>query len=155
MAGALKTRESRNLFPWSGRNPWMALRDEMDDLVTRFVGNGGDSWLAGPSMPSLDISETDSAVEVEMDVPGVKAEEIDIRLSGDTLTVSGEHEEKKEEKDKTYHRVERHAGSFTRSVRLPCHVQDAGVDAQYNDGVLKITLPKCEDEKSRRIKVKG
>jgi HSP20 family protein len=70
------------------------------------------------------------------------------------LTISGERKDEKEEKGKTFHRVERHYGSFSRSVTLPSAVAEDKVDAQYHDGVLTVTLQKTEEAKSKKIKVK-
>jgi len=104
---------------------------------------------------AVDVCETEAAVEVRMDLPGVKADEIDIQMSDTFLTVTGHRTEEKEEKGKTYHRVERRHGTFARTVALPCCVNEAKVDAQYKDGVLKIMLPKTEEAKSRKIKVRS
>ncbi|MEX0704089.1 MAG: Hsp20/alpha crystallin family protein [Planctomycetales bacterium] len=156
MAGTLTKRMS-GLLPAVERGPISALRHEMDDLVGRFFGEDKEQFFGG-GLPDLDISETDSAVEVKMDLPGVKPEEVDIDLSGDVLTVSGERKEEKESKEnggRKFHRVERRYGSFSRSVWLPCAVQEGKVDARYHDGVLTITLPKSEASKSKKIKVKA
>jgi HSP20 family protein len=127
----------------------------MDDLLSRFWGDEGEGWLAGRMAPSADLSETDTAIEVRVDLPGIKPSEIDIQLSGNVLTVSGERKEEKEEKGRTFHRVERRTGSFSRSITLPCAVQEQEVAAEYRDGVLAITLPKEEGAKARKIKVKS
>jgi HSP20 family protein len=89
-----------------------------------------------------------------MDLPGIKPEEIDIQLSNNVLTISGQREESKQEKGETFHRVERRSGSFSRSVTLPCAVAEDRVDARYTDGVLSVTLPKTDEAKSRKIKIK-
>jgi HSP20 family protein len=102
----------------------------------------------------LDLSETDTAVETKMDLPGVKPEEIEIQLNGNVLTVSGERKEEQEEKGKTYHRLERRVGNFSRSMTLPCPVEEDEVAASYKDGVLSITLPKTDEAKTRKIKIK-
>ena len=68
------------------------------------------------------MAETDTALEAKIDLPGVKPDEIEIQLNGNVLTISGEHKEEKEEKGKTYHRLERHSGCFSRSIALPCPV---------------------------------
>jgi HSP20 family protein len=83
------------------------------------------------------------------------AKDIDIQISGNVLTISGKREEEKEEKGKTFHRVERSYGSFSRSVTLPCAIQENEVAAEYRDGVLKITLPKTEESMAHKVKVKG
>ncbi len=150
MAGQLTRREM-------GLRPWDNLREEMDQLFSRFFGSEGE--MAGGAMfsPSLDLSETDDEIEVRLDLPGFKPEEIDVDLNQDVLTVSGEHSEEKEEKEdgRRYHRIERRMGSFRRSVSLPASVQEDKVDASFRDGVLTIKMPKAEESRSRRIPVKG
>jgi HSP20 family protein len=129
--------------------------EEIEDAVSRMWDNGNGGWPWGTSVPSIDVSETDKSVEVKLDVPGVKAKEIDIQLNGNLLTVSGERKEEEEKKGKTFHRIERRYGSFSRSVTLPCPVQEDEVAAEYRDGVLSITLPKTEEAKSKKITVKS
>jgi HSP20 family protein len=90
-----------------------------------------------------------------MDLPGMTAKDIDIQISGSVLTVSGQREEEREEKGKTFHRVERRYGSFSRSVTLPSAVEESEVAAECRDGVLTIKLPKTEESKAHKIKVKG
>src|SRR6185295_17886631 len=119
MATAVAKREpqtSRGFF----RRPLQSIREEMQDLVSQVLGDEAPSWFPASIAPNIDVSETDHAVEVRMDLPGIKPEEIDIQLSNNLLTVSGERKEEKEEKGKTFHRVERRMGSFSRSVLLPC-----------------------------------
>jgi HSP20 family protein len=129
--------------------------EEFEDLLGRLWEGREDGWFFGPGIPTLDVSETDKSVEVKVDLPGIKPKEIDIRLSGNVLTVSGERKEEQEEKGKTYHRIERRSGSFSRSVSLPCTVQEDEVAAEYRDGVLTITLPKTEAAKAHKIVVKS
>jgi HSP20 family protein len=105
--------------------------------------------------PTLDVTEADGYVDVTMDIPGMKAENIDIQVHGNRLTISGERKEEKEEKGngKSYHRIERHMGQFSRTVTLPCAVDQGKVEATYQNGVLKLHMPKTEEEKSHKIKV--
>jgi HSP20 family protein len=135
-------------------HPLLTLRDEMDDLLGRFLGGGDDGWFGGRSSPLIDLSETDNTIEVTLDLPGVNPEEVDIHLAGNTLTVRGERKEEKEEKGRTYHRAERRKGSFARLVTLPCSVVEDEVAAEYKDGILTVTLPKCQKERSRKINIK-
>jgi len=151
----LSTRISRRLAPFFSREPFHALQQEMDDLINRFSAGWNTEWAGGVSVPSIDLTETDKSVEVRMDLPGVKPEEISIEVSGNTLRVSGERKEEKEEKGKTYHRVERYSGTFARAITLPCAVKDERVDAECKDGVLTISLPKADEAKTHKIKVKG
>jgi HSP20 family protein len=153
MAELTKTEPSRNAATAARRAPLVVLRDEMDDLLSRFFG-GEDGWFAGRIVPTVDLAETDEAVLAKLDLPGVNPDEIDISISGNLLTVRGERKEEKEEKGKTFHRIERRTGAFSRSLTLPCAVNEDEVAAEYKDGVLAITLPKCEEAKSHKIKVK-
>jgi len=98
---------------------------------------------------------TPDAVRVRMDVPGVKPADLDLQIHGNLLTITGKREEEKEEKDRTYHRVERSSGSFSRTVTLPCAVDEAKVEAQYKDGILTVALPKTPEAKAHKIQVKA
>ena len=96
------------------------------------------------------FSETDTAIEAKLDLPGVKPEEVEIQLNGNVLTISGERKEEEEEKGKTFHRVERRVGQFSRSMSLPCPVEEDEVAASYKDGVLTIMLPKNRRSKNAK-----
>ncbi len=155
MTTSLPTRPSRGLSNWFDREPFSSLREEMNELLSRFSTEGNGGWITAERTPSLDLAETDGEIEIKMEVPGIKPEEIDIEVRGDSLHVSGRHEEETEEKGKTYHRIERRSGSFNRTVPLPCPVNESKVTAQCRDGVLTITLPKTEESKAHKIPVKG
>jgi HSP20 family protein len=155
MATAVAKSEPRNVRPWFRRGPLETIREEMQDLLSRTFGEEGELWSVDRITPSLDLSETDSAVEVRMDIPGMEAKDIDIQVHAHLLTVSGERKEEREERGKTYHRVERRVGAFARSVMLPCPVKEDGVDARYKNGILTIKLPKTEEAKARKITVKS
>lgn len=151
MSTALAAPDTRSPRTW---DPFRIAREEMETLWSQLIGEPSDSRRGGRMLPSLDLTETANTVDVRMDVPGMKAEDIDIQLNNGVLTISGERKEETEEKGKTFHRVERRYGSFSRSVTLPAPVADDKVDAQYRDGVLIVSLQKTEEAKSRRIKVK-
>jgi HSP20 family protein len=146
-------KENQTLRPFAGFGS-LGIREEMEDLMAKLFGQGEEMWPFGRVSPSLDLAETDQAIEARLDLPGVDPKEIDIQINANMLTVSGQRKEEKEEKGKTYHRVERRAGSFSRSVSLPCAVKEEAVEAKYHDGVLTITMPKTEEAKSRKIEVK-
>jgi len=139
------------------RDPLRTLQSELDDVFDRFLARrGSEGALSAESyIPSLNLSETDSELQITMDVPGVKPEEVDIEVTGNTVRVRGEHKEEKEEKGRTYHRIERRTGSFFRAVELACEVKRDKVVADYKDGVLKITLPKSEVTKAHKVTVRG
>lgn len=153
MATTLAVRRPLSTTSWR-LDPLSALRDEISEFRSRFWGDD-DGWAGGAMAPSLDVAETESAIEVRMDVPGIKAKDLDIQLNANLLTIRGQRNEEREEKGKTYHRVERVSGEFSRTVPLPCTVDEDKVNAEYRDGVLIVTLPKTEASKACKIKVKG
>jgi HSP20 family protein len=105
-------------------------------------------------MPVFDMSETEKELIVNVEVPGMDSDDIDLTLSDGCLTISGEkkHEEKEEKED--YHRTERRYGAFCRNIALPAHVDPDKIDATYKDGVLRITLPKTESAQTKKIEIK-
>ena len=155
MASTLATRRPSRLSSLWRSDPLTALQEEMNQLRARLFGDGEEGWFTGTIVPALDMSETDTAIEVRMDVPGVTAKDIDIQITGNVLTVRGQRQEEKEEKGKTFHRVERRYGNFSRSVTLPCTVAESEVAAEYHEGVLTIKLPKTEESKAHKVEVKG
>jgi len=108
----------------------------------------------GMLVPAFDISETENEYIITGEIPGIDAKELDITLLDGILTIKGEKKQEKEDKDKNYHRVERHYGSFRRSFRIPEKVKTDKLDATYKDGVLKLALPKAEASEARKIEVK-
>ena len=107
--------------------------------------------------PRVDVSESDNAYEITVELPGMTEKEIEVNLSDDSLTVKGEKKVEREEKKKNYHVSERSYGSFQRTFRVPSGVDHNAVDANYAKGVLNISLPKTEAAKKnkRSISVKA
>lgn len=152
MNAPLIPKKTGQLASWRS-DPFAALRDEMNALRARLLGD--EPWFAD-AVPATDVVETDSQIEVRLDLPGMKPEDVDVQISGTTLTVRGEvREEKGEEKDKTFHRIERRHEAFSRSLTLPCAVDEQRASAEFRQGVLTIALPKAEEAKARKIAVKG
>jgi HSP20 family protein len=139
----------RNTFPGFDLLPAGGL-SLFEDTLNRFLSEGPS---ARPWSPSVDIVETDQALVVTADVPGVQLEDIEIKIEDGTLSFSGKREFQKEEKNGGYHRIERSYGSFHRAFALPETVDFEQVSAGYENGVLKITLPKKEVAKPKTIKV--
>lgn len=143
------------LIPWRAFGELSSLREEMDRLLGRFVGetplarNFGESWL-----PAVDISETKDNLVVKADLPGLDAKDVNVSISGDVLTIKGEKNTKAEEKDEHYHSVERYSGLFQRVFQLPSGVKTDKIEATFEKGVLKVTLPKVEEAKKKEIEVK-
>ena len=156
-----------NIVPWKnksgemseGRSSMNDFRSEINRLFDSFwrepfgtlsesVGNWS-RWA-----PALDISESDTAITVRAEVPGVDPKEIDITVTGDRLTISGEKKETVEKKDAdAFHRESRY-GSFSRTVRLPTSVDTQHVSAEHANGVVTITLKKTPAATAKKIRVK-
>jgi HSP20 family protein len=109
----------------------------------------------GKFLPEANVVETDKAVEVAVELPGMKPEDVKVEIKEKSLWITGEKKEEKEEKGKTFHRIERRAGMFRRILPLPVEVLEEKVDARFAEGVLKITLPKAERAAPKQIEVKG
>ena len=152
MSTALSTSGSRQLMPFF--RPFETLRQEFDDLFGRLATDWDAKLLTSDFKAACDLSETADAYQLRMDVPGIKPDDITVQVTGDTVHVSGERKEEKEEKGKTFHRVERRSGKFSEIVTLPGSVKDENVQAEFHDGVLTISLPKTEASKTRTVKVK-
>lgn len=103
--------------------------------------------------PNIDIYEDSDKISVKAELPGMKKEDIDISLTGNTLTVAGERKSEEEHKEGEQYRSERYFGRFQRSITLPQAVDAKKIQAAYKDGVLTVTLPKTEEAKSRKIEI--
>jgi HSP20 family protein len=137
------------------RNDLSRLHGEMDDLFDSFFRGLDRPFFGYKAWPAIDIAEQDDAVLVKAEVPGCKANDIDISVHGNTLTISGEKKLSEEKKEKGYYHVESTYGNFRRELTLPTDVDPAKIDAVCKDGVLSITLPKAERAKTVKVKVKG
>jgi len=127
----------------------------MDDLFDSFF-RGLDRPFAGYKVwPAIDVAEQDNAIVVRAEVPGCKAEDIDISVFNNKLTISGEKKLTEEKKEKGYYHVESSYGSFRRELTLPTDVDQKKIEAVCKDGVLSITLPKAAKSKAVKVKVKG
>ena len=113
-------------------------------------GIGRGAWA-----PSVDIYENKDQIVLEAELPGMKQEDFDLSIENNVITLRGERKFEKTDETDNYHRVERSYGAFTRSFTLPQTVSAEGASAEYNNGVLRVTLPKKEETKSRRIQVTG
>ncbi len=146
----------RSLIPWRERFPatFSRFENEMEDLMERYFGNG-EEWGMSRFTPSLNVTESDQGYEVTVEVPGLKPEEVNVEVVEGNLQISGEKKEEQEEKGKTFHRIERRHGEFRRVVQLPGTVEQDKVEAKYENGILKITIPKRADVTPKRIPVKA
>ncbi|MBN1392205.1 MAG: Hsp20/alpha crystallin family protein [Sedimentisphaerales bacterium] len=136
------------------RNDLARLHRDMDDLFSSFFGD----WpvLSQRTVwPAIDIADSENEIIIKAEVPGCKAEDIDISVHGNTLTISGEKKAEEEKKEKGYYHLERSYGSFRREVGLPGDVDPDKVEASCRNGVLTVTLPKSERAKAVKVKIKG
>jgi HSP20 family protein len=137
------------------RNGLTRLHNEMDDLFDSFF-RGLDRPFAGyKAWPAIDVAEEKDSITVRAEVPGCKAEDIDISVYGNKLTISGEKKLTDEKKEKGYYHVESTYGSFRRELALSTDVEQDKIEAECKDGVLSITLPKAAKARTVKVKVKG
>lgn len=145
----------RSISTGNSKDSFSLLRREMEDLISNFWGNNQTTWLGqGMSVP-LDVVESENSFQIKMDAPGLEAKDISVQMHGNTLTLSGQRQDEKESKDKTFYRMERRSGSFSRTISLPCAINESEAVAEYSNGVLTLTLPKAEGAKTKKIVVKG
>ena len=135
-------------------------RGRMDRMFNEMLQN---VWGVAPTSegvaprawaPAVDIRETEEALVLSAELPGLTREEVEITLDNNVLTLAGERKLEKDAKGETWHRVERAYGSFSRSFTLPASVRTDRVEAVFADGILTVTLPKMEESKPRRISIK-
>ena len=158
--------------PATTTDPWRAFRTEMDRLFDRFSGGWGmpsfrRMFDVEPSLryadsfsmpsPAVDITEDDKAYKLSAELPGLSEKEIEVVMSGDTLTLKGEKRQEKEQKEKNFYLSERAFGSFQRSFFVPEGVDRDKIAADFSKGVLTITMPKTAKvvEQQKKIEVKA
>jgi len=160
-----------NLIPWRNKRkeeggseltrfspPIERLRTGMDRFFERFFR---DPWapldaayqFAGQWLPAVDIVESDDEVTVRAEIPGIEPKDLDVSVSGNVLTLSGEKKESHELKERDYYHSERRFGAFRRSIQLPCAVKADQVSAEYSGGVLTVNLKKQEAGTRKRVPV--
>jgi HSP20 family protein len=145
-----------SIVRWEPFRDIMTLREAMDRLFEESFVRPRREWLApAEGTLALDVYETEDSVVVKSAVPGIKPDEIDISISGNVLSISGETKVEQEVKEENYIRRERRYGSFSRSVTLPEGVNPDEADATFEDGILTLTIPKAPEAKPKVIKVKG
>ncbi len=137
---------------WEPFREVIALQDRMNRLFDPGLARNEEPLKAWA--PSVDIFETEKEIVVKADLPEVKLEDVDIRVENNILTLSGDRHFEKDVKEENYHRVERQYGSFSRTFTLANTVDSEKIEVSYEDGVLRITLPKREEARSKQIKVK-
>ena len=147
-----------NLTRWEPEREMLTLREAMDrlfdDAFTRpfsMIRNGGSNW----SSLAIDMYQNDNDVVVKASLPGVSADEVQINVTNDVLTIKGETKHEEETKDRSWHIREHRWGAFERSIMLPTGVIADRAKADFDNGILTITLPKAEHVKPKTITVKA
>ena len=130
------------------------MRRDMDRLFGGLSGRSFREPMAGV-FPLTNVTEDTNNYYVRAELPGVKRDDLDVSVTGEGLSISGERKLPAEKKDASYHRREREAGKFSRMLSLPGQVDTAKVDATCADGILTVVLPKAEAAKPRQISVKA
>jgi HSP20 family protein len=130
------------------------MQREMNRLFSDFLGRGASSSRVGV-FPPLNVSEDAERLFVRAELPGIKPEDLEISVEGETLTLRGEKKLSEAGDNVSYHRREREAGRFRRILTLPCRINTEAVEASFKNGVLTIILPKAAEAKPKAIRVKS
>ena len=139
------------LVRWDPFRELTALQSEVNRLFSRVGGSDvaeRQSWT-----PSIDVIETDDAIKLHAELAGMDPDDINIEVQDNVLTVSGERRFEEEVKEDKYYRIERRYGSFSRSIALPQAIDEAKIEAKYDNGVLEVSVPKAEIAKPKKIAV--
>jgi HSP20 family protein len=152
----------RSLMPFSWNtdiarrddgDPFATMQKEINRMFNQF-GRGFPARFADSDVsPRIDVAETDNAIEVTAELPGIEEKDVDVMLRDDVLTIRGEKKSEREEKKADYHVVERSFGSFSRSIQLPFEADGEAVKANFAKGLLKVTIAKPAQVKDKTVKI--
>lgn len=141
-------------------DPFRELRSLQDEMNRLFMTNlprsvAQEDLASGGWSPSVDIYESENEIILEAELPGMNRDDFEVSIENNVITLKGKREFQKRDEGDNYHRVERSYGAFTRSFSLPRTVSAENTTAEYRNGVLRVSLPKREEAKARRIEVAG
>jgi HSP20 family protein len=145
-----------SLARWDPFRELQNLEHEMNRLFRRQLSGASHSeqdLTASQFAPPVDVYEDDTKLSIKMDVPGINAKDLDIRVDGNLLTVSGERKFETEEKKENFRRVEREYGSFSRSFTLPASADTDKISANFENGTLRIDIARRADSRTKQVKV--
>lgn len=150
----------RRVPRWSPQDWWSPFEelDRMKREMDTLFGDMRERVLREPAagvFPLMNVTESKDNYYIRAELPGINSDELDISVTGDSLSLSGERKISEENQNAKYHRREREAGKFNRIISLPSPVDTAKVEAKCMDGVLTVVLPKAEAAKPKQISVKG
>ncbi len=158
----MKTLEKWNPFRFpSSWDPFREMEEMQARLGSLFGGrfpplkpSTEEGFSVAEWVPPVDITEDEKGYTINVELPGVKKDDVKVSVEGGVLSITGERKSEKEEKDKKYHRLERTSGSFTRSFAVPEGASSDKISAEFKDGVLSVRLPKDENVKPKLVDVK-
>src|SRR6202522_142660 len=147
-------RRCMTIIRWDPYRDVVALQNRMNSLFQDFSRNGeNEAGTASGFVPPVDIYEDEHKLVLKIEIPGMRQQDLDVRMENNTLTVKGERSFQSEGKEENFHRVERRYGSFYRSFTVPNTINPESIKADYDAGVLRVELEKKAESKPRQIKV--
>lgn len=150
--------------PWSIFDELESLQEDMNRLFTgEASGHAGTAWrrppryarTGRPAYPLMNVWSSGDGIVIDAELPGVEAKDVDVSVMGDQLTIHGKVNADEEPEGEVFHRRERPAGEFTRTLQLPFRADAGGVKANYRNGLLRLTVPRSEEEKPKKIQIEG
>ena len=138
-------------------NPWREMSSLQRQLNRLFddalIPESWGEWSNLSKVPAAELTETDEALHLKLEVPGMEAKDLDIQVMADSVSISGERKEETKSEEKGVTRSEFRYGKFSRVIPLPARIQNTNVTAEYKDGILNLTLPLAQEEKNKVVKV--
>ena len=141
------------LTRWDPYREMMLIRNRMDRRLNHELAMAPSSWKSIKWGIALDVAESDDDFMVKASLPGINPDDLEITFNDNQLTIKGDVKEDTELDEAHYHLRERRYGAFTRSIKLPSGIESDKIEAKYDDGVLKLRLPKAEEVKPKRIAI--
>jgi len=163
MADKAKEKEAKAVTPWQPFMDVTRWERDMDRMMDEFLGRRfrpwwPERWFGGDGMgqraPAIDLFEEKDDIVIKAELPGMDKNNIEVKLTDNTLMIKGEKKKEDEVKEENYYRCERSYGSFVRNIELPKAVHVDKVKASFKNGILEVRVPKTEEAKSKEIKVK-
>ncbi|MBN1288054.1 MAG: Hsp20/alpha crystallin family protein [Actinobacteria bacterium] len=146
------------IVKWDPFDAFLGLQEDLNKMFRKnWLVPGAEEGMEGIYnwAPAVDIYETDNSLVVEAELSGLQPGDIDVSIDNNIVTIKGERKKETEVKEENYHRIERASGVFQRSIRLPSEVDAEKIEAAYENGVLKVTIPKVEPKKAKKIPIKA
>jgi len=143
------------IIRWDPFRDLITIREKMNRLFEEAVTSRGEEkdMMSSSWAPSVDIFETEKELVLTAEVPGIDEKDIEIKIEDNTLILRGERKFEKETKEENYHRIERAYGAFHRSFTLPPYVNQDKIEAEHQNGILKILMPKLPELQPRKVKI--